>query len=74
MDNIEVIGIDHGWSQMKTANASVFSAGIREILTEPAFYDDVLEHEGKHYKVGTERETVREKRWIMYSCKVMIIR
>ena len=62
MDNIEVIGIDHGWSQMKTANAPVFSAGIREILTEPAFYDDVLEYGGKYYKVGTARETVMENK------------
>ena len=62
MDNIEVIGIDHGWSQMKTANAPVFSAGIREILTEPAFYDDVLEYEGKYYKVGIstpDRDSVK---------------
>lgn len=62
MDNIEVIGIDHGWSQMKTVNAPVFSAGIREILTEPAFYDDVLEYEGRYYKVGTARETVMENK------------
>lgn len=62
MDNIEVIGIDHGWSQMKTVNAAVFSSGIREILTEPAFYDDVLEYDGKYYKVGTARETVMENK------------
>ena len=62
MDNIEVIGIDHGWSQMKTVNAPVFSSGIREILTEPAFYDDVLEYDGKYYKVGTARETVLENK------------
>lgn len=62
MDNIEVIGIDHGWSQMKTVNAPVFSAGIREILTEPVFYDDVLEYEGKYYKVGTAREAVMENK------------
>ncbi len=62
MDNIEVIGIDHGWSQMKTVNAPVFSSGIREILTEPAFFDDVLEYDGKYYKVGTARETVMENK------------
>lgn len=62
MDNIEVIGIDHGWSQMKTVNAAVFSSGIREILTEPAFYDDVLEYDGKYYKVGTARDTVMENK------------
>lgn len=30
MDNIVVIGVDHGWSQMKTAE-TVFSAGV-EVL------------------------------------------
>ena len=42
MDNIEVIGVDHGWSQMKTVH-TIFSAGIEEILSEPAFFDDVLD-------------------------------
>lgn len=60
-DEIEVIGIDHGWSQMKT-NSAVFSSGIREILTEPAFYDDVLEFDGRFYKVGTSREAVMENK------------
>jgi len=62
MENVEVIGIDHGWSQMKTVNAPVFSAGIKEILTEPAFFDDVLEYDGKYYKVGTARDTVMENK------------
>ena len=57
MDNIVVIGVDHGWSQMKTAE-TVFSAGVEEILSEPAFFDDVLEYGGKYYKVGTKREVV----------------
>lgn len=60
--NIEVIGIDHGWSQMKTSNAPVFSSGIREILTEPAFYDDVLEYDGRYYKVGTVRDMVMDNK------------
>ena len=60
--SVEIIGIDHGWSQMKTCNAEVFSSGIREILTEPAFYEDVLEYNGKFYKVGTARETVMENK------------
>lgn len=37
MDNkIEVIGIDHGWSGMKTVH-EVFTSGCKEISTEPAF-------------------------------------
>ncbi len=61
MDDVVVIGTDHGWSQMKTCN-EVFPSGVREILTEPAFYEDVLEYNGKYYKVGTARETVMENK------------
>ena len=34
--HIEVIGIDHGWSNMKTAT-QIFTTGVKEITTEPAF-------------------------------------
>ena len=61
MDNVEVIGVDHGWSQMKTVN-TVFPSGIEQILSEPAFWDDVLEYEGKYYKVGTNREAVMDNK------------
>ena len=61
MDNLEVIGIDHGWSQMKTVH-EVFPSGVKEILSEPAFFDDVLEYEGKYYKVGTKRDAVMDNK------------
>ena len=63
MDNTVIIGVDHGWSQMKTAE-SVFSAGVEEILSEPAFFDDVLEYGGKYYKVGTRRDAVMENKTV----------
>lgn len=31
---IEIIGIDHGWSNMKTVS-SIFTSGVKEITTEP---------------------------------------
>ena len=34
--HIEVIGIDHGWSNMKTVT-QIFTTGVKEITTEPAF-------------------------------------
>lgn len=34
--HIEVIGIDHGWSNMKTVS-QIFTTGVKEIATEPAF-------------------------------------
>lgn len=46
-NKIEVIGIDHGWSNMKTSS-QVFTTGVKEITTEPALFDGVLEYKGKY--------------------------
>lgn len=56
---LEVIGIDHGWSMMKTAS-QVFVTGIKEITTTPALFEDTLEYEGRYYRVGTIRQEVRD--------------
>ena len=62
MDNkIEIIAIDHGWSMMKTVS-QVFITGAKEIKTEPAVFDDVLELDGKYYKIGTQRQEVKDKK------------
>lgn len=45
-NKLEVIGIDHGWSMMKTIS-QVFVTGVKEITTTPALFGDVLEYEGK---------------------------
>ena len=58
-NKIEVIGIDHGWSNMKTSS-QVFTTGVKEITTEPALFDGVLECKGKYYKVGSSRQEVRD--------------
>ena len=55
---IEVIGIDHGWSMMKSVS-EVFVTGIKEITTIPALYKDTLEYKGKYYRVGTNRQEVK---------------
>ena len=52
---LEVIGIDHGWSMMKTVT-QVFVTGVKEITTAPALFGDVLEYNGKYYKIGTVRQ------------------
>lgn len=54
-----VIAIDHGWSQMKTVS-EIFSSGIKEITTQPALYENVLEFDNKYYKVGGRRVGVNE--------------
>lgn len=60
MDNhIEVIGIDHGWSNMKTVS-NVFTSGVKQITTEPAFFDNVVKYNGVYYKVGGSKLEVRD--------------
>lgn len=58
-NKLEVIGIDHGWSMMKTVS-QVFVTGVKEITTTPALYGDVLEYEGRFYKIGTARQEVKD--------------
>ena len=58
-NKLEVIGIDHGWSMMKTIS-QVFVTGVKEITTTQALFGDVLEYEGKFYKVGTVRQEVKD--------------
>lgn len=58
--NTVAIGIDHGWSQIKTTNTEVFTTGVKEITTQPALFDNVLEYDGKYYKVGGDRLEVKE--------------
>lgn len=54
-----VIGIDHGWSAMKSCNA-VMTTGVKEITTQPAVFEDVVEYDGKYYKVGANRLEVKD--------------
>ena len=49
--NVYVIGIDHGYGNMKTANCC-FPTGIMKSDTEPTFISDLLYWNGKHYSVG----------------------
>lgn len=57
--HIEVIGIDHGWSNMKTVSR-IFTTGVKGISTEPAFFDNIVEWDGVYYKVGGKRLEVRD--------------
>ncbi|MGB4659464.1 MAG: ParM/StbA family protein [Mobilitalea sp.] len=54
---IEVIGIDHGWSHIKSVT-SVFSTSIEE-NPSPTFFKDVLEYQGKYYNIGGGRLEVK---------------
>ena len=59
MDDLMVIGIDHGWSHMKTRN-HCFVSGISEIESEPIVYEHILEYNGKFYRIGGDRLKVQE--------------
>lgn len=72
MDNIEVIGIDNGWQQTKTVH-HIFPSGITEILSEPAFFDDVLELNGRYYKVGTKRDAVMNNKTESEDCYLLTL-
>jgi len=61
LNNIEVIGVDHGWSMMKTAS-NIFSTGVKEIPNEPPMRNDILEYEGKFYTIGERRLEVRSEK------------
>lgn len=52
------IGIDHGWANMKTVH-TVFTSGVKEITTEPALFSNILEFNGKYYKIGGTRLEVK---------------
>lgn len=58
-NKLEVIGIDYGWSMMKTIS-QVFVTDVKEITTTPVLFDDVLEHEGKYYKIRTVSQEVKD--------------
>lgn len=54
-----VIGIDHGFSMMKTKN-HIFSNGISRCNGKPPVVENSLYYEGSYYCVGGERKTVVE--------------
>ena len=46
-----VIGIDHGYGNMKTANCC-FPTGVMKSETEPIFTGDLLKWNGMYYSIG----------------------
>ena len=51
MNNTKIIGIDHGYGNMKTANCC-FPTGVLKSNTEPVFTGDLLVWEGRYYSIG----------------------
>ena len=48
-----VIGIDHGYGNMKTANCC-FKTGLLSYDAEPLFTGDMLVYGGKYYLIGED--------------------
>ena len=56
-----ILGIDHGYGNIKTANKT-FGTGVYVSDTEPAFKDNLLTWNGKYYTIGEgHKEFVAEK-------------
>ena len=60
-NSIEIIGIDHGWSQMKTSNYC-FNTSIKELPNVPVFTDNVLQYDNRYFAVGDERLEVLDSK------------
>ena len=58
---IAVIGLDHGYGNIKTAN-TVTPTGIIAYDTEPVFSGNILEYKGKYYRIGEgHKEFIADK-------------
>ena len=56
-----IIGIDHGFGNIKTRNCC-FSNGITRVSDSPITYDNILEFEGKCYQTGGDRNKVQDSK------------
>ena len=54
--NMEIIGIDHGFGQMKT-RYNTFRSGVITRDTEPSVMGDVLVFDGKYHIIGEQHKT-----------------
>ena len=60
-NGIYIIGVDHGYGNIKTANCC-FPTGVESSDTEPTFKNDLLIYQGRYYQIGVgHTEYVAEK-------------
>ena len=61
MNGVHIIGVDHGYGNIKTANYC-FPTGVESSDTEPTFKQDLLIYEGRYYQIGVgHKEYAAEK-------------
>ena len=58
MNEGRIIGVDHGYAAMKTANF-IFPTGLAAYDYPPYTLKDTLEYDGKYYVVGNERQRLQ---------------
>ena len=54
-ETVMVIGIDHGYGNMKTATRC-FPSGVARYDKEPIFQDNLLVYNGMYYQIGEEHK------------------
>ena len=60
-NGIYIIGVDHGYGNIKTANCC-FPTGVESNDTEPTFKNDLLIYQGRYYQIGVgHKEYAAEK-------------
>ena len=60
-NEIYIIGVDHGYGNIKTANCC-FPTGVESSDTEPTFKNDLLIYQGHYYQIGVgHKEYAAEK-------------
>ncbi len=62
-ENTVVLGIDHGYANMKTKNC-VFASGLTAYAHEPYTKENVLEMGGKFYVVGSGRQALQKDKTV----------
>ena len=63
-NGIYIIGVDHGYGNIKTANCS-FPTGVESSDTEPTFKNDLLIYQGCYYRSALDtRNTPLKKSWM----------
>lgn len=55
LNNMKIIAVDHGYGNIKTAN-TVTPTGVTVSETEPIFSGNLLEYEGRYYRIGDSRK------------------
>ena len=62
-NNTKIIGIDHGYGNMKTANCC-FPTGVTTYEKEPVFKDNMLVWNGRYYLIGVEHKEFKAEKML----------